>query len=370
MRIAILCLEKGGGLSHCAYELAKAMSARADITCFLAEQNDMLDAFAALACEIRAFPLRRGRRSLLSAMITGRESSGIAGAILDDNPDVVLDAGSGAWASVVLRQLGGRVPIAQIVHDVYPHPDLRSFIDALPGIVRPALVDVLIGPSAFSFAELARKFPQRPRIQSKIGVLMPPNVANLASVAERRHRQLFVGRIHPYKGVDVLVEAYAIIRQLHSAVELSIVGRGPISTRLLRRIRALGVNLDNRYLSDAALQQVLASHGVMILPYTSATQSGVAALALAHGIPCVATNVGGLAEQVIHGSNGLIVPAGDPEALAHAMVAIATNESTARHMAEESLRIGRDLYSWSIIGDRLLDDLTAFLAARSRDVAV
>jgi glycosyltransferase involved in cell wall biosynthesis len=297
-------------------------------------------------------------------MITGREHSGIAPAIQADRPDIVLDAGSGAWASIVLRQLAGQVPIAQIVHDVYPHPDLRSFIDALPGIVRPAFVDVLIAPSTFSFSELARKYPNRHRIHSKHGVLMPPDETNAQLVAERRHKQLFVGRIHPYKGLDTLVEAYAIARRMNASLELSIVGRGVIGARLLRRIRELGISVDNRYLSDDELKEVIASHGVMVLPYTSATQSGVAAIALAHGLPCVATNVGGLPEQVIHGANGLIVPPRDPEALAQAMVSIANNEGTARRMAEESLRIGRELYSWNTIGDKLFNDLVTFIAAR------
>lgn len=364
MRIAILCLEKGGGLSHCAYEFARAMAGRAEVSCFLSDQNDMLDAFATLPCQARAFPLRRGRKSLLRAMITGREQSGIARAILAEAPDIVLDTGSGAWASMVLRQLGGQVPVAQVVHDVYPHPDLRSLVDALPGVVRPASVDVFIGLSAYSSAALERKYPLRPTIQSKLGVLMPPDLTDPRLVAARRYKQLFLGRIHPYKGVDTLVEAYAIARRASVSLELSIVGRGPIGAKLLRRMRELGVSIDNRYLSDAELMDVMAAHGVMILPYTSATQSGIGAIALAHGMPCIATSVGGLPEQVIHGSNGWIVPPRDPEALAEAMVSIAKDEGRARQMAEESLRIGRELYSWETIGDTLLDDLATFIAAR------
>ena len=102
----------------------------------------------------------------------------------------------------------------------------------------------------------------------------------------------------------------------------------------------------------------------MVLPYTSATQSAVAALALANGMPCIATSVGALPEQVIDGSNGFIVPPGDPEALARAMVTISGDAATAHRMAQESLRIGRELYSWNVIGQALLDDLIRFLAVR------
>lgn len=361
MRIAILCLEKGGGIAHCAYELAKAMADRAEVSCYLAAQNDMLDRFRTLPCQLRVFPLSRGPRSLLLAMVTGRERSGVASAIEADSPDILLDAGSGAWASVVLRRLKGRLPIAQIVHDVYPHPDFRSRLDALPGLLQPTVADALIGLSDFSHAQLERKYPHKPCIRSRLGALMSPGEISTTSIAERRHKQLFTGRIFPYKGVTTLVEAFSLARQSNAALELDIVGRGRIGARLLRRIHDLGIGLDNRYISDAEMKDVIASHGVMILPYTSATQSAVAALALANGMPCIATNVGALPEHVIHGRNGLLVPPRDPDALARAMVAISTDAEMAARMATEALRVGQEVYSWSTIGAALLDDLSRFL---------
>ncbi len=364
MRIAILCLEKGGGISHCAYELAKALSEQATVTCFLAVQNNMLSEFQALPCRVHAFPLRRGPISLLMAMLAGREPSGIAQAIEADSPDIVLDAGSSGWGGVVLKSHAGRIPIAQIVHDVVPHPDLRSVIDAVPGFMQAPVADIFVGLSDFSYGVLRRRYPNKACIRSRLGILMPPGEIDPQLVAERRHRQLFFGRIYPYKGVDTLVKAFAIAKELDPRVELTVVGRGRIGRSSLRKISELGIGLDNRYIADSEIRQLLSSHGVMILPYTSATQSAVAALALANGMPCVATSVGGLPEHVIHHRNGLIVPPRDPEALAHAMVAISTTVEAARRMAEESLRIGREVYSWRTIGQDLLNDLTRFLAMR------
>jgi glycosyltransferase involved in cell wall biosynthesis len=362
MRIAILSLDKGGGCSHCAYELAKAMAGKAEVTCFLAAQNEMLVQFQGLPCRTRLFPMKRGPRSLLMSMLTRHENSGIAEAITSYQPDLVLDAGSGVWGGLVLKQLRGRIPIAQIVHDVFPHPDLRSIIDAVPGWVYGPVADVLIGLSDFSYRQLARKYPHKKCIRIRLGIIMPAGEINLQSVADRRHRQLFFGRIHPYKGVQTLVDAFSIARKLAPRLELTIVGGGPIQASLLRRISQLRIGLDNRYVSDGEIAQILSSHGVMVLPYSSATQSAVAALAIGHGMPCVATNVGGLPEQVIHGRNGLIVPPRDPQALARAMVAISSNAETARRMAEESLRVGQELYSWNTIGQDLLDTLTQFFA--------
>lgn len=364
MRIAILSLDKGGGTAHCAYDLAKVMADKVQITCYLAAQNELLSDFEALPCRVRTFPMKRGPGSLLKSMLVGRESSGIAQAIESDAPDMILDAGSGVWSGLVLKTLRGRIPIAQIVHDVFPHPDLRSRIDSLPARFYGSPADILIALSDFSYRQLAVKYPRQEHIHSRLGIILPPGEINLQSVANRRHKQLFFGRIHPYKGVDILVHAFAIAKQLDPAIELTIVGRGPVGTRLLQRIAELGIGLDNRYISDDEIRQVVSSHGVMVLPYTSATQSAVAALALANGMPCIATSVGALPEQVIDGSNGFIVPPGDPEALARAMVTISGEAATAHRMAGESLRIGRELYSWNVIGQALLDDLIRFLAVR------
>ncbi|MCX8052310.1 MAG: glycosyltransferase, partial [Armatimonadetes bacterium] len=119
----------------------------------------------------------------------------------------------------------------------------------------------------------------------------------------------------------------------------------------------------NRYVQDSEVKNAIATHGVMVLPYTSATQSGVAAIALGNGLPCIATRVGALPEQVIDGRNGIVVPPCNADALAEAMLKIAADEELARRMADEAVRIGREEYSWQVISRRLLNDLQE---ARSR----
>lgn len=362
MRIALLSLEKGGGLAHYAYELAKAMTDVADVTCFIV-QNEILSEFQDLRCQVRVFPFSRGPRALVISTFTGRNTAAIAQAIRAHNPDVVIDAGSGSWGGLVLKHLIGRIPIAQIVHDVDPHPDLRSMIAALPTMVRGPVADVFVGLSNFSSGELRRKYPRTPCLQTKLGLLLAAREVDTAQVAALRYKQLLFGRIHPYKGVDTLVDAFAIARKAEPRLQLTIAGPGRLRPGLEKRILALDIALDNRYLSDGEVRQIIKSHGVMLLPYTSATQSGVASLALANGMACVATSVGGLTEQVIDGRNGLVVPPHSPEALARAMVAVSRDAAVARSMAEESLRIGREQYSWPAIGQRLVEDLEKWLAA-------
>ena len=361
MRIAILYLGRGGGIAHCALELAAALADHARIECFVAAQNDLLDQFQSLPCEVHAFPMKRGPGAALFELIRNAQGRVIGRPILAFKPDLVLDVGSGVWGPFVRAGLIHKVPVATIVHDVSIHPDLRSFVDALPELIVPAIGDIVISLSAFSHRQLQRKYPGKKLIRSNLGVIMSSDSIDPIRVAAARHRQLFFGRVHPYKGLEVLVDAFHIAKPLMPSLQLDVVGPGTISRRLIRRMSDLGIGVVNRYVPEETLQLILAAHGVMILPYTSATQSAAAAVALGQGMPCIASKVGALPEQVANGTSGLIVPPGDAEALAQAMVTIAMDESMAVAMAAATLRLGREVYSWDAIAQKLLRDLQSVL---------
>jgi glycosyltransferase involved in cell wall biosynthesis len=80
------------------------------------------------------------------------------------------------------------------------------------------------------------------------------------------------------------------------------------------------VRLLARYVPDAEVEALFKAADVVVLPYRSATQSGVTHVAYALGLPVITTRVGGLAETVVPGETGLVVPPEDPPALAEAIV--------------------------------------------------
>jgi glycosyltransferase involved in cell wall biosynthesis len=91
---------------------------------------------------------------------------------------------------------------------------------------------------------------------------------------------------------------------------------------------------------------------VVVLPYRSATQSAVVQVAFGHGKPVITTNVGGLAEAVVDGRTGLVVPPADPAALAAAIERFFAEELAAVMAENVVMENGR--FAWSHLIDTLL----------------
>jgi len=357
MKIALLYLNKGGGIANCTYEIAKILSRNQDVICYLSSENRLLQKFESLPCITRVYNWSRGQKSLLAAMLKKSDTTGIAKDILESNPDIVIDTGSWWWRGVVFTGLKNKLPIAEIVHDPTPHPGTMRLFYILHHKLFPSRADIVIALSDYCYRELVNKYPSKYHIRSKHGIIISSEDVDVDGVASKRNKMLFFGLIEPYKGVDILVDAYKIAKASKPELELTIAGRGRLDPSVLSKIKEYNISLINEYIPESDIQQLITSHGVMILPYTYATQSGVAAVALANGMPCVATNVGALPEQVQNERNGLIVPPNNPEELAGAMIKIASDYNLAKNMSEESFRIGKEEYSWDRIGVELLSDL-------------
>jgi glycosyltransferase involved in cell wall biosynthesis len=127
----------------------------------------------------------------------------------------------------------------------------------------------------------------------------PPFAFDLPSTprAEGPARLLCFGRLLPYKGLDLLALALAQI-SLDTEITVRIVGSGPESPALDALRRCPGVTVENRWVPETEIGTLLAWSDALILPYREASQSGVAAAALAAGRPVIATRVGGLREQL------------------------------------------------------------------------
>jgi glycosyltransferase involved in cell wall biosynthesis len=134
---------------------------------------------------------------------------------------------------------------------------------------------------------------------------------------------LFFGYIRPYKGLVHLIEAMPSIME-RTGARLLVVGEFyEDSAPYLGLADKLGVagsiRFIDRYVANEEVPAFFTASDLVILPYLSATQSGIAQIAVAFDRPMIATSVGGLPEVVSDGRTGFIVPPADPGAIADAV---------------------------------------------------
>jgi glycosyltransferase involved in cell wall biosynthesis len=164
---------------------------------------------------------------------------------------------------------------------------------------------------------------------------------------------LFFGYVRPFKGLDVVLRAWSLLR---SGVRLVIAGE--VWWDEEPRYRQLIEDLDlgdkvvfhPRFIPDAEVANYFAAADVVLVPYRREAQSGVVMTALHFARPVIATGVGGIPEVVRDGENGLLIAPDDPAALAAAVNTFfqgdreAMERAAARSAGEFSwLRYGREL---------------------------
>ncbi|MBP8976867.1 MAG: glycosyltransferase, partial [Bacteroidetes bacterium] len=170
---------------------------------------------------------------------------------------------------------------------------------------------------------------------------------------------LFFGYIRSYKGLDILLEAMNIILR-HIDVQLLVVGEFyEDEERYHELTKTLGiahrVNFVSEYVPNNKVASYFSAADCVVLPYRSATQSGIVQIAYNFNKPVIVTQVGGLAEVVKDGVAGFIVPPDDPIALADAVIKFYS--SNYEQQFYEGIQREKKRFSWQT----LVDDIDAFV---------
>lgn len=325
------------GLTQFVFELASAAVAdrTLDPLISVSRQNDEFDRFASFSDRVFAvdtFSASAG--AVAGAWRIPRLREALADRLRIAGAELVIDLMPHVWSVAMepaIRSAGATYAI--VAHDAESHPgDYRTrWVKNL--IDRPLKTADIVFTLSEAVSNALVKSSRAPR--SKIITLFHPELTFGAPMRRQAPmpgeplRLLFLGRIMPYKGLTLFLDAVERLRRQGCDVEIGVFGDGPLGADA-QRINAGRSEVVNRWLSDAEIAEVLPRFHAIVLSHTEASQSGVAATALGAGLPVIATPVGGLREQIRHEQTGVLAERVDAEAIAD---------------AAKSLLLDRDLYA-------------------------
>jgi glycosyltransferase involved in cell wall biosynthesis len=273
-----------------------------------------------------------------------------------DDAIVLIDGLIASTVPAVLVPAADRLRLVVLVHMPLGGASERAVLSAAAAVVTT---------SEWTRHQLLDAYALPP---SHVHVAVPGvDGAELAPGTAGGAELLCVAAVTPLKGHDVLLAALATLTDLRWHCEfVGSVTRDPeFVNRLGHQARADGVDDRVRLtgpLTDADLDRAYARADVLVLPSHAETYGMVVTEALAHGLPVIATEVGGVPEALGRGRDGsrpgLLVPPGDPTALASALrgwLDEADLRNRLRHAATDRRRA---LPGWSYASDRISQVLT------------
>ncbi len=262
---------------------------------------------------------------------------------------------------------GGRRPLVLTAHDVLPREPRPGQLSAQRRLYER--FDAVVVHSEHGRQRLTREPGVDP---DRVHVIPHGSFAHLADVPQQpggrapfqtdRPVVLCFGLMRPYKGIDVLLQAWRGIED----AELWIVGMSRMDTGPLRAmVDALNARRDTgsgqgrvrfvpRFIKDDELPGYFRRADLVVLPYREIDQSGVLFTALAFGKPLLLSDVGGFPEIAATGA-ARTVPAGDPAALHEALRELLGDPAALATLADRARDAAEGKYAWGTIAKRTLD---------------
>ncbi len=288
----------------------------------------------------------------------------VAGKLARHVPDMLAAARAARAADVVHFQWLAVQPVDVRLLGAFRRPLVLTAHDVLPREPRPGQregqrrlyerVDAVVVHSEHGRGRLvgevgvpASKVHVIPHgvLDSADGGDLPPELRGVEGPVV-----LFFGLLRPYKGLDVLLEAWRGI----TGAELWIVGAPRMDTAPLRAAAPPGVRFLERFVGEPQVGALFRRAGLAVLPYREIDQSGVLFTALGAGTPLLLSAVGGFPEVAAAGAAELVAP-GDAAALHDALERLLADPAARERLAAGARRAAAERYGWEDIARRHLE---------------
>jgi glycosyltransferase involved in cell wall biosynthesis len=253
-----------------------------------------------------------------------------------------------------IRRMDG--PVVLTAHDVLPREPRRGQVTAQRRLYEA--VDAVVVHSEHGRRRLVQAIGLTPE---KVSVIHHGSFDYLTRQPDERPLDpelaswlgdaplvLFFGLLRPYKGVDVLLRAWAGVQD--PGPRLLVAGLPKMPLEPLRELADARVRFLPRFITDPEIPALFRRADVVVLPYRQIDQSGVLYTALAFGKAIVATEVGGFPEVAAEGAARLVPPE-DDAALGTALAELLADASGRDRLAAAAVRAAAGPYSWDASGD-------------------
>ena len=356
MRIGLIYMGRHGPGGPISFELASHLSRKADLFAVVSEDADHIGYWRRSGLKILAVPTFRTYTEALFSCLSQARVRKLASQISSMRPDVLLYPMIHPWTPSLQKTLAD-IPDVVTVHDPAAHPGIVHRMSSFwerRSAQRASRCVVL----AQTFLE---QMQARGIAKEKIDVIPQAVFSFYDKFTENTENSrtarsiLFFGRITQYKGLDVLIQAFRICQARWPDLRLSIAGEGDM--RPYRRLLdgAKNVTVLNRWVEDAEVPGIFQSSDIVVVPYTSASQSSVIVLAASFRRPVIASRVGAIPEQIRDGETGILVDPGSAEALASAIERSLTDAHLREAIAERLSLEMRANSNWSVTSDAYLE---------------
>ena len=284
-------------------------------------------------------------------------------AIRDWKPDVLIVR---YWMSYfspslgyITRRMKKHCKVISILDNVVPHeprffdtPLTKYFLSGSTGCV--------------TLCEAVSKDLLRLKPDAKYTVIQHPLYSHFGKKAERAEAEkmlglapgkkniLFFGLIRAYKGLDILLEAF---KNLPEDYQLIIAGE-PYGS--FDRYQAIidsipgkdRIFMDLKYIKDSEVSKYFSAADLAVLPYRSATQSGISSVSYHFEVPMIVTDVGGLKETIGDRGTGIVAEEGTPQAIQKEIIRYFSDPSI-KEECIKCIRSEKERLSWKTFADKL-----------------
>lgn len=340
-KVALVCLSAAPGMVRYCDAVARAAARYAEVTVFCSDHADLAPLPGVdrrSACAARTPRLEATNLDVLRLWRALRSVRRL-------RPDVVHFTCTHPWDAPLMWGCESRGVFT--LHDPLAHPGERysGLTDRLNRLLASRAHTVIVHGECFRKVVQSWGIPAERVYHMELPLHHPPLPA--FTPAREPPAALFFGRIRPYKGVELFLEAASRVAMAVPAAQFIVAGQGPLPQR--GQVGGLGARLYlvNRIVREDEVAEFFARAWVVVLPYYSGTQSGVITLARAYGRPVIVTGVGALPESVEEGVDGFVVEPGNVVALAERIQMVLSDRALADRMGEASWRRGvRAADSW------------------------